>query len=111
MNGRCRKEAITAANWPSKKNVILYWLNVSTILLYFLINILQILVRFRKALDLSESIWTTEKKEQPFVAPISIPMMRITIASTIEMVEFLLNDRKWSYVLTGKFNQDCLEVF
>lgn len=36
--------------------------------------------------------------------------LKITIASTIDAVNYLLKKKHFSYVLTSKFNQDCLEV-
>lgn len=36
--------------------------------------------------------------------------LRISLQSTIDLVNYLLNDCNFSYVLTGKLNQDCLEV-
>lgn len=48
----------------------------------------------------------------PFIAIKTINAMRITIRSTIELVEALLDPQihGLKYVLTGKFNQNCLEV-
>ncbi len=34
----------------------------------------------------------------------------ITVASTVEIVEYLINELGYAYVLTGKITQDCLEV-
>lgn len=36
--------------------------------------------------------------------------LRISLQSTIDLVNYLLNDCNFSNVLTGKLNQDCLEV-
>jgi len=36
--------------------------------------------------------------------------LRITIKSTIDLVEYLHTECGFEYVLTSKFNQDCLEV-
>jgi len=60
-------------------------------------------------LNESENYWKAHKVPA-FVAPTSIPMMRVTIQSTIDIVDYLLKERKYDFVLTGKFNQDCLEV-
>lgn len=36
--------------------------------------------------------------------------LRVTLQSTIELTNFLLDECDYKYVLTGKMNQDCLEV-
>jgi len=36
--------------------------------------------------------------------------LRISLESTIDLSNYLLNDCNFIYVLTGKLNQDCLEV-
>jgi len=36
--------------------------------------------------------------------------LKITLQSTIDLVNVLLNDYGFNYVLTAKINQDCLEV-
>lgn len=36
--------------------------------------------------------------------------LRVTIKSTIELSQYLLNECKFAYVLTAKMNQDNLEV-
>lgn len=50
----------------------------------------------------------------PFISSTSNKAARVTIKSTIEIIEFLLNaeelENRFKYVLTGKLNQDCLEV-
>ena len=50
----------------------------------------------------------------PFMSATTMKAMRITIKSVIEIVETLLRDEEYAglfkYVLTGKLNQDCLEV-
>ena len=65
----------------------------------------------RTDIDSSEKHFKEFKTTQPFVATTSISMLRVTVASVIELTDYLLNDIKYSYVLTAKFNQDCLEVF
>ena len=45
-----------------------------------------------------------------FVSQTTLQALRITIKSTVDMVEFLLAMDEFDFVLTGKFNQDCLEV-
>lgn len=52
-----------------------------------------------------------EKRIAPFVSATTLKAMRITIKSMIDLVELLLSkELGYKYVLTGKFNQDCLEV-
>jgi len=36
--------------------------------------------------------------------------LQVTLASTIEVTEYLIQNLKFKYVLTAKLNQDCLEV-
>lgn len=36
--------------------------------------------------------------------------LRVTLQSTVELAKYLLEHCKFKYVLTGKLNQDCLEV-
>lgn len=36
--------------------------------------------------------------------------LRISLESTIDLSNYLLNECYFIYVLTGKLNQDCLEV-
>ncbi|KAF0733640.1 zinc finger MYM-type protein 1-like, partial [Aphis craccivora] len=37
--------------------------------------------------------------------------LRISLESTINLSNYLLNECNFIYVLTGKLNQDCLEKF
>ena len=46
---------------------------------------------------------------RPFIANTTLHALRITIYSTIDLVEELFK-KGYPYVLTGKFNQDCVEV-
>lgn len=47
----------------------------------------------------------------PFVSKDTIKALRITIKSIIDLIELLLGPSfNLTYVLTAKFNQDCLEV-
>ena len=45
-----------------------------------------------------------------FFSQTTLQALRITIKSTVDMVELLLAMDEFDFVLTGKFNQDCLEV-
>jgi hypothetical protein len=46
----------------------------------------------------------------PFLSDTSLMAMWIIITSAIELTEFLLKTFKYAFVLSGKFNQDGLEV-
>lgn len=48
--------------------------------------------------------------ENDFLTKQTSEGLRITIQSTIDLTNFLLNDCGFKYVLSNKFNQDCLEV-
>lgn len=49
-------------------------------------------------------------KENEFLTRSTSEGLRISLTSTIQLVEYLLNECGFSYVLTAKFNQDSLEV-
>jgi len=49
-------------------------------------------------------------KESEFLTKPTSEGLRITLTSTIQLVEYLLNECGFSNVLTAKFNQDSLEV-
>lgn len=49
-------------------------------------------------------------KENEFLTRSTSEGLRISLKSTINLVEYLLCDSGFSYVLTAKFNQDSLEV-
>jgi hypothetical protein len=44
-----------------------------------------------------------------FASSLTLSTLRVSILSTIDLVDELL-DMGFEYVLTGKFNQDCIEV-
>ncbi len=46
----------------------------------------------------------------PFLSTRTNHGLRVTIQSFIDVIEMLLFKYNFKYVLTGKFNQDCLEV-
>jgi hypothetical protein len=46
---------------------------------------------------------------EPFLSKVTLDILRVTILSTIDVVELLFQDN-YKYVPTGKFNQDCIEV-
>lgn len=49
-------------------------------------------------------------REDEFLTISTTEGLRMTIASTIDLVEYLLNQCGFGYVLSAKMNQDCLEV-
>jgi len=49
-------------------------------------------------------------KESEFLTRPTSEGLRITLSSTIHLIDYLLNECGFSYVLTAKFNQDSLEV-
>lgn len=49
-------------------------------------------------------------REDQFLTHNTADGLRMTIASTLDIVEYLHEGCDFSYVLTGKMNQDCLEV-
>ena len=49
-------------------------------------------------------------KEDEFLTKQTAEGLRVTLKSTIDLVNYLLNDCGFAYVLTSKLNQDCLEV-
>ncbi len=50
------------------------------------------------------------KKGVPFLSPTTLKAMRVTTLSTLRLTAELLHKSKFKFVLTGKFNQDCVEV-
>lgn len=90
MNGRRWKERIHHGNWEEKK---------------------------KHLTDLIDAINETEAHSleskyngKPFLSDTSLKAMRLTLTSAMELTEFLLNKCSYDFVLSGKFNQDCLEV-
>lgn len=49
-------------------------------------------------------------KENEFLTPNTAQGLRVTLKSTIDLCNYLLNDCGFHYVLTNKMNQDTLEV-
>lgn len=49
-------------------------------------------------------------REDEFLTISTAEGLKITIKSTIDLVEYLLNECGFEYVLSAKINQDCLEV-
>jgi hypothetical protein len=51
-----------------------------------------------------------EANPTPFVSQTPIQALRLTLTSIIDFTNDLFDDN-YTFVLTGKFNQDCVEVF
>ena len=90
LNGRKYQERITTYNWDKRMKILL--------------DLLQ-------AINETEDHSLESKSNgRPFFSDASLMAMRITVISAIELIEFLLKTCKYDFVLSGKFNQDCLEV-
>jgi hypothetical protein len=50
-----------------------------------------------------------ERNETPFLSQTTLEAFRLTLLSIIDLTEDLLSNN-YDFVLTGKFNQDCIEV-
>jgi len=48
--------------------------------------------------------------ENTFASKQTIESLRVSIKTTIEITDYLTSELGFSYVLTSKLNQDCLEV-
>lgn len=90
LNGRHYKERIHTGNWKQQKKCLL---------------------------DLLEAISETKayskasnKNARPFLSETSLNAMRLTLTSAMELIDFLLKECNFQFVLSEKFNQDCLEV-
>lgn len=90
LNGRQYRDRITLGNWEKDK---------------------------KHLVDLLDAINETEEHSRaskfnglPFISNTSLKAMRITLTSAIELIEYLLMKCNYDFVLSGKFNQDCLEV-
>ena len=64
-----------------------------------------------------EALWETELNSDKtgipaFASQTTLQALRMTLFSTIELTDHLLSDDiGYDFVLTGKFNQDCIEVY
>ena len=48
--------------------------------------------------------------ENSFASKTTLDGLKITVRSVMDLVEYLTQTLGFSYVLTNKLNQDCLEV-
>ncbi|XP_033217745.1 uncharacterized protein LOC117173352 [Belonocnema kinseyi] len=71
-------------------------------------KILQLLLDWLDAWEQRVLDGTLEKKD--FLTESTAHGLRVTLHSTIELSHYLLEKCKFDYVLTGKINQDSLEV-
>lgn len=94
MNGRCVKQGINISNWCKKKEKLDIYL---------------------KILDITEECHRSREKNDPniplnmFVSETTLQAWRISVLSVIAVAEEQFN-ANYITVLTGKLNQDPLEV-
>ena len=103
MNIRCQKECLVTRNedkklFTSKYDKRLEWLQ-STFLGYF--------SDWKHSIEMREG-FTRRGKEKMFISAQTYEGLRITVSSILEIIPFLL-ENGLDFVLTEKFNQDCLE--
>ncbi|KZS09766.1 Cell division ftsj-like protein [Daphnia magna] len=89
LNGRKYQDRITIYNWDKK-------------LLLVLLHTIN---------ETKEHSFESKSNGRPFLSDASLMAMRITITSAIELIGFLLKTCEYTFVLSGKFYQDCLERF
>ena len=64
-----------------------------------------------------EALWETELNSDKtgipsFASQTTLEALRMTLFNTIELTDHLLSDDiGYDFVLTGKFNQDCIEEY
>ncbi len=109
MNGRCFAKAIFPSTWPKQKAVDSVYEDFSFFLLLYSNLLTQVLDDLFKSLDATEGCFK-EKKGFSFLSPATLKAMRVSLLSTIKLTEEHLTRSKFKFVLTGKFNQDCVEV-
>lgn len=76
-----------------------------------------ILILIKTLEKMLECLWDTEhamlsgQSNTPmFLSETTMYALRVTILSTISLTNELFDTYKYKYVLTGKLNQDCVEV-
>ncbi len=91
LNGRFPKEGITVSNWDRKKKILQHML---------------------QCLELTEQQYNRQRKKTKmmFVSQQTLFGWRLTINSILQLTDELLFKAGYSVVLTGKMNQDILEV-
>lgn len=66
-----------------------------------------------QGIETSQDIIPTDIQDdricKPFLSKVTLNLLRVTILSTTKLVDMLFTF-DYKYVLTGKFNQDCIEV-
>lgn len=65
---------------------------------------------FRRDLANYVSLLDESRDMIPFASIETLVALHVTICSTIDIIEYLIHDMGFAYVLTGKITQDCLEV-
>ena len=73
--------------------------------------LLQIIQSSLKWLDEWEKLKIDKKiTDDEFLTDITAHNLRLSLHSTIDLCDYLINNYGFKYVLTGKLNQDNLEV-
>nr|CAH0109971.1 unnamed protein product [Daphnia galeata] len=107
MNGRCRKYGISRADWEGKKNATCNYLFQR---LRELLKHIDDSEYYAADVEDGEKDWVCILDPAPaFASSLTLSTLRVSILSTIDLVDELL-DMGFEYVLTGKLNQDCIEV-
>lgn len=84
-------------------------IKILTVLLNFIpLTFVQHLFHLLEKMDSTEKILKTENRKS-FISQTSLEALRLTITSILNLTRDLL-DHDFNFVLTGKFNQDCIEV-
>jgi len=60
--------------------------------------------------DCELKVQTGEVHQNKFLSDNTAEALRVTLISTIDITKYLIKEFNFSYVLTGKINQDNLEV-
>lgn len=97
-------------NGSNNKRYAFFLQNILSCLLVLNVLQCQILEELLEALFDTEICYLKDPSKLPFLAPMTLHAMRVTIYSTIGLTKNLLKREEFSFVLTGKFNQDCIEV-
>lgn len=58
-----------------------------------------------------QSFLESIRDDDTFAAPTTLHALKVTLKSILDLIDYVCEVIGFSYVCTGKFNQDCLEVF
>ncbi|EFX63971.1 hypothetical protein DAPPUDRAFT_118655 [Daphnia pulex] len=98
MNGRCKKYGISRADWEGKKTR-----------LRELLKHIDDSEYHAAGVEDPETDWVCPDPAPAFASALTLSTLRVSILSTIDLADELL-DMGFEFVLTGKFNQDCIEL-